>query len=85
MDRFITERENFEAKNLAQVVSYIDKKAKEQELNFSVILLLHKMLISNIRDDIAGRFRSNNEYVRVGNHIAPSPQEVVSRLEKMLI
>ena len=85
LDRFITEREIFEAKNLALVVSYIGKKAKEQELNFSVILLLHKMLISNIRDDIAGRFRNNNEYVRVGSHIAPSPQEVVSRLEKMLI
>ena len=31
LDRFITEREIFEAKNLARVVSYIDKKAKEQE------------------------------------------------------
>ena len=43
------------------------------------------MLISNIRDDIAGRFRKDNEYVRVGNHIAPNPKEVVSRLEKMLV
>lgn len=43
------------------------------------------MPISNIRDDIAGGFRSNHEYVRVGNHIAPSPQEIVNRLEKMLV
>lgn len=84
LDRFITEREIFEAKNLARVVSYIDKRAKEQELSLDVILSLHKMLISNIRDDIAGRFRSGNEYVRVGSHIAPGPQEVVGRLEKML-
>ena len=84
LDRFITEREIFEAKNLARVVSYIDKKAKEQELILEVILSLHKMLISNIRDDVAGRFRKNNEYVRVANHIAPNPKEVVGRLEKML-
>lgn len=85
LDRYINEREIFEAKNLARVVSYIDKRSKEQELTLEVILSLHKMLISNIRDDIAGRFRKDNEYVRVANHIAPGPQEVVERLEKMLL
>ncbi|MEK9130088.1 MAG: Fic family protein [Patescibacteria group bacterium] len=85
LDRFINERELFEAKNLARVVSYVNKKAKEQELTIEIILLLHKMLISNIRDDIAGRFRKNNEYVRVGNYIAPNPKEIFGRLEKMLI
>jgi Fic family protein len=84
LDRYISEREIFEAKNLARVVSYIEKRAKEQELSLDVILALHKMLISNIRDDIAGRFRRDNEFVRVGNHIAPSPQEVLDRLEKIL-
>ena len=84
LDRYITEREIFEAKNLARVVSYINKRAKGQELNLEVILLLHKMLISNIRDDIAGRFRRGNEFVRVGNYIAPNPKEVLGRLEKML-
>lgn len=85
LDRYISEREIFEAKNLARVVSYIDKRAKEQELSLEVILSLHKMLISNIRDDIAGRFRKGDEFVRVGNHIAPNPKEVVERLEKMLV
>lgn len=84
LDRYITDREIFEAKNLARVVSYIDTRAKEQELTLEVILSLHKMLISNIRDEIAGRFRKENEFVRVGNHIAPNPKEVVERLEKML-
>lgn len=84
LDRFISEREIFEAKNLARVVGYIDKKAKEQELSLEVMLSLHQMLIANIRDDIAGRFRNDNEYVRVGSHIAPAPQEVAARLEKML-
>lgn len=85
LDRYINEREIFEAKNLARVVTYIEKRAKEQELNLEVILSLHKMLISNIRDDIAGRFREGNEFVRVANHIAPKPQEVIERLEKMLV
>ncbi|MCD6311831.1 MAG: Fic family protein [Elusimicrobia bacterium] len=84
LDRYITEREIFEAKNLARVVSYIDTKAKEQELTLEVILLLHRMLIANIRDDIAGRFREDGEWVKVANHIAPDPKEVTGRLEKML-
>ena len=84
LDRYISEREIFETKNLARVVSYIDKRAKEQELNLEVILSLHKILISNIRDDIAGRFRKDKELVRVGSHIAPAPQEILERLEKML-
>ena len=84
LDRFITEREIFEAKNLALVVSYINTRAKEQELTLEVILSLHKMLIANIRDEIAGRFRKDGEWVRVANHIAPDPKEVVERLEKML-
>ncbi|MBM2818121.1 MAG: hypothetical protein HW401_711 [Parcubacteria group bacterium] len=84
LDRFISEREIFEAKNLARVTSYIDKRAKEQELNLDVILSLHKMLISSISDDIAGRFRKTGEYVRVGSHIAPKSEEVIPRLEKIL-
>lgn len=84
LDRFISERELFEAKNLARVVSYITTRAKEQELTLEMMLSLHAMLISNIRDDIAGRFRQEGEYVRVGSHIAPAPKEIIERLEKML-
>ena len=85
LDRYITEWEIFETKNLARVVTYIHKKAKEQELSLDVILALHAMLLANIRDDVAGRLRHNNEFVRVGSHIAPDPKEIRSRLENMLI
>jgi len=85
LDRFISEREIFEAKNLARVVGYIDKRAKEQELSQEVILSLHKMLISNIRDEIAGRFRKDNEFVRVGSYIAPAPKEIEAGIQKMLV
>jgi len=84
LDRYINERELFEAKNLARVVTYTNHRAKELELTLPVMLSLHKMLILNIRDDIAGRFRNSNEYVRVGSHIAPAPQEITERLTKML-
>ncbi|MBP9842499.1 MAG: Fic family protein [Candidatus Pacebacteria bacterium] len=84
LDRYITEREIFEAKNLARVVSYIDTKASTQQLSLEVILLLHKMLIANIRDDIAGRLRIDNEFVRVGNYIAPAPDKLQSLLTDML-
>ena len=84
LDRYITERELFEAKNLARVVEYTNKRAKQQELTLDIVLIMHKMLISNIRDDIAGRFRRAGEYVRVGSHIAPKPEEIINRLEKML-
>ena len=85
LDRYISERELFETKNLARVVSYINEKAKAKELNIEMILLLHKMLLSNIRDDVAGRFRKNDEWVRVANHIAPDPKLVVRMVEDMLI
>jgi Fic family protein len=84
LDRFVSERELFEAKNLARVVEYIDKRAKEQELTEDVILFLHKMLIANIRDEIAGRFRQGEERVRVGTHIAPHASEIPELMQKML-
>src|SRR3989344_1977362 len=83
LDRFISEREFFEEKNLARVVEYIDKRAKEQELNEEGILFLHKMLISNIRDEISGRFRQGEERVRVGTHIAPHASEIPELMKRM--
>jgi len=85
LDRFINERELFEAKNLARVVEYIDQKAKKAELTLDVLMLMHQMLISNIRDDIAGRFRNDDEWVRVGSHIAADPKDVVKLLQDMMI
>ena len=85
LDRFISERELFEAKNLARVVSYIDQKSKGEALTLEIILSLHKMLLSNIRDDLAGRFRNKDEWVRVANHIALDPQFIVKSLEDMLV
>jgi len=84
LDRYITEREIFEARNLARVVGYISGKASERELDIEVILFLHRMLMSNISDNIAGRFRQSGEYVRVGTHIAPPPEQVEELIKVML-
>ena len=85
LDRFVSERELFETKNLARVVKYINQKAKGKELDMDMILLLHKMLLSNIRDDIAGRFRKDKEWVRVGDYLAIDPKHVEDKLHEMLI
>jgi len=85
LNRYISEREMFEAKNLAQVVGYIEEKAKEKELNLDILLFFHKILLSNIRPDVAGRFRQGNEFVRVGAHIGADPKNIKDLLENMLI
>lgn len=76
VQRDVSVREVFEAKNLARVMEYIRTKSQEQEADKKLILLLHQMLIGSIDDGIAGRFRKQHEYVRVGTHIAPAPEHV---------
>ncbi|MGB0373078.1 MAG: Fic family protein [Opitutales bacterium] len=85
LDRFIEERELFEAKNLARVVEYTAVKASQEELSLDMMLLLHKMLISNIRDDIAGRLRNPDEWVRVGSHIAADPKDLLKLIQDMFV
>lgn len=77
-------REVFEAKNLARVMEYIRGRSSE-ELSKETILLLHQMLIGNIDEGIAGKFRKKGEYVRVGSFIAPAPEHIKRMLEEALI
>ena len=84
VSRNVSVREVFEAKNLARVLEYIRSKSVEPELSIEVILLLHKMLMGNINDAIAGRFRKKGEYVRVGTHIAPAPEQIERMMESIL-
>ena len=68
-------REIYEAKNLASAIEYLMDNP-EEEISAELILRLHKILLSNIRDEIAGRFRSGKEWVRVGTHIGANPEFV---------
>jgi Fic family protein len=84
VSRDVSVREIFEAKNLARVISYTREKSQTDELSKELILLLHKMLIGNIDDSIAGRFRKTGEYVRVGTHVAPAPEQVEKLIDSIL-
>jgi len=85
VSRDISLREVFEAKNLARVIEYMRKKSQEEDLSKEMILLLHKMLIENINEGISGRFRKEHEYVRIGTHIATSPEHIERMIEEALI
>jgi Fic family protein len=85
ISRNVSVREIFETKNLARVMEYIKSKTIDTEISIELILLLHKMLMGNITDTIAGRFRAKGEYVRVGTHIAPAPEHVERMIETILL
>lgn len=68
-------REIYEAKNLASAIEYLMDNP-EKEISVELILKLHKTLLTNIYDEIAGRFRSGKEWVRVGIHIGANPEFV---------
>ena len=65
-------REIYEAKNLAKALNYLDENPNEP-LTIDLILKLHKILLTDINDHVAGRFRFGNEWVRVGAHIGANP------------
>ena len=82
--RNVSLREVFEARNLARVIGYLCTKSQETEITREVVLLLHQMLIGGVDDKIAGRFRRPGEYVRVGTHVAPSPEHIERMIESII-
>ena len=84
VSRDVSVREVFEAKNLARVFEYLQKKGSCLEIDRDLILFLHCMLLTAINDDIAGRFRTHGEFVRVGTHIASAPDQIESLIQETL-
>lgn len=70
-------REVFEAKNLARITKMLMIYPKET-LSVQMILDYHKILLDNINNDWAGRFRAGREWVRVGNNLGANPDFVPS-------
>lgn len=85
VSRDVSVREVFEAKNLAKVFEFMKAQSEKNSLDEDFILLIHRMLLGNIEDSIAGRFRKKDEYVRVGMHIAPAPEHVPPMIESVLL
>jgi Fic family protein len=85
VSRDVSVREVFEAKNLARVFEYIKERVSIKDVDKELMLLLHNMLIGNIDESVAGRFRRQHEYVRVGTHIAPAPEHIEAMLDSALL
>ena len=83
LERKVNIREVYEAKNLAKITESLQEKNKSQ-LNLKLILNLHKTLLTNIEDTIAGRFRAGKEWVRVGNHLGANPRFVPSLMQELV-
>lgn len=76
-------REIYEAKNLAKITETLLNKPDEL-VTVTSILELHKVLLTGIKDEWAGRFRSGKEWVRIGAHVGANP-DFVDRLVKELV
>ncbi|MGX1933463.1 Fic family protein [Microbacterium resistens] len=75
-------REVYEARNLAAVTT--DMLSRRDPLTIALILQWHGSLMAGIRDDIAGRFRRGDEWVRVGGHVGANPAFVPDLLTDAL-
>ena len=87
VDMEIPRRRNLRAvyavTNLAQVLLFIKNKSTEAKLTHDTLRVLHSMLMGSINHDIAGRFRSDDEHVRIGVHIAPAPVHIERLLSEL--
>lgn len=83
LDRKVSIREVYEAKNLAKLTETLLEKNKSL-LTIKLILSSHKTLLSNIDDTIAGRFRRGKEWVRVGNHLGANPRFVHTLMQELV-
>lgn len=83
LDRKVNIREVYEAKNLSTITENLLGK-NSSSLDTKRILTLHKNLLTNIDDRIAGRFRSGKEWVRVGNHLGANPQFVPALMQELV-
>lgn len=76
-------REVFEAKNLAEVTRQLIRNPSER-LSTGLILELHKTLLAGISNEIAGRYRSGKEWVRIGTHVGANPTFVSGLMNELV-
>lgn len=76
-------REVYEAKNLAKITTELLKNPHERLTN-GLILSLHKLLLAGIDDNIAGRYRSGKEWVRIGTHVGANPTFVPGLVSELV-
>ena len=83
LDRKVNVREVYEAKNLAKLTTSLLEK-NSALFNIKLILSLHQTLLTDIDDQIAGRFRVGKEWVRVGSHLGANPRFVPTLMQELV-
>ena len=83
LGRKVNVREVYEAKNLATITEALLEK-NNSALQIKLILSWHKILLTLIDNNIAGRFRIGKEWVRVGNHLGANPQFVNMLMQRLV-
>lgn len=83
LGRKVNVREVYEANNLAKVTKSLLEK-NNALLNIKLILSLHQTLLTDIDDQIAGRYRVGKEWVRVGNHLGANPRFVPALMQELV-
>jgi Fic family protein len=83
LGRKVNVREVYEAKNLATLTETLLAE-NDSALHIKLILASHKTLLSLIDDNIAGRFRSGKEWVRVANHLGANPKFVSMLMQDLV-
>lgn len=76
-------REVYEAKNLAKITEQLLEDSTEK-ISISFILDLHKILLTNINDNWAWRFRRNSEWVRIWAHLWANPDFVNNLMQELV-
>lgn len=76
-------REVYEAKNLAKVTVEL-LQHPDGQLSYESILAMHKVLLTHIQENVAGRFRMGKEWVRIGVHVGANPDFVHSLMSELI-
>ncbi len=76
-------REIYEAKNLAEITKQL-LEDKTEKLSISLILDLHKILLTHINNNFAWRFRRNSERVRIWTYLWANPDFVDNLMQELL-
>jgi Fic family protein len=77
-------REATEALNLGRAVEHINDLSRNDACNVTKFLDVHRILLANINDDWAGRFRDNQVMIRGAKYQPPDGSEVSDLMDHFL-
>lgn len=79
-------KEHLEAINHEKAILYLNELVKENNpINLWNIKNIHQLVLKNIDDENAGRFRTENVIIKGATHIPPDYLKVPELMEKLII